>query len=46
MDRIIHNRLAEFAEANGLFGDEQYGWRKKRSTEQAVAVLLWVIEAR
>ncbi len=46
MDRIIHNRLAEFAEARGLFGDEQYGWRKKRSTEQAVAVLLWVIEAR
>ena len=43
MDRIIQNR---FAEERGLFGDEQYGWRKKRSTQQAVAVLQMLLEAR
>ena len=46
LHRIVINRLAVFAETTGLLEYEQYGFQRGRNTEQAVAVLMMLLEAR
>ena len=46
MDRIIVNRLSDFAAETGILQDEQYGFQPVRSCEHAVAVLMMVMESR
>ena len=46
LHRMLINRLAEYAEKKGLLTDTQFGFRKARNTEQAVAMLHWILEAR
>ena len=41
---MLINRLAEYAEKKGFL--TQFGFRKARNTEQAVAMLHWILEAR
>ena len=43
---MLINRLAEYAEKKGFLTDTQFGFRKARNTEQAVAMLHWILEAR
>lgn len=39
MERLINNRLQWFLEKNGLLDDRQYGFRKKRSTNDALHII-------
>ena len=45
MHRIVLNRIVAFAESRELLGDSQYGFRKARNCEQAVATLVFALEA-
>ena len=36
MEKIIHKQLMDFIEVNDILSDSQYGFRKERSTVQAV----------
>jgi hypothetical protein len=40
LEKAMKNRLMRFFEKNSLFNDNQYGFREKRSTEDAVQNLL------
>ena len=46
MDRIIVNRLTDFAAETGILQDEQYGFQPVRSCEHAVAILMMAVESR
>lgn len=40
MEKAVHNQLSEYLESNNLLSEKQFGYRKKRSTELAKALLL------
>jgi hypothetical protein len=46
LDRMILTRLQPFCIKRGILGDSQFGFLKKKSTEQAVATLTMTLEAR
>ena len=46
VDRIIVNRLTDFAAETGILQDEQYGFQPVRSCEHAVAILMMAVESR
>ena len=46
LDRMILTRLQPFCIKRGMLGDSQFGFLKKKSTEQAVATLTMTLEAR
>ena len=46
LHRMLINRIAHYAEERGFLTDTQFGFRKAHNTEQAVAVLHWLLEAR
>lgn len=43
MEKAVHNQLSEYLESNNLLSEKQFGYRKKRSTELATALLLYDI---
>ena len=43
---ILNDRLSEWAESNGIFVDEQAGFRKSRSTTDQLFILLEIIRSR
>ena len=40
MEKLIHNQLSYFIEENNLLTDNQYGFRKQRSTSHAISQVL------
>ena len=44
MERIINTRLIWHLESNKLLADEQFGFRKSRSTEDQVTYLTQCVE--
>ena len=38
-ERVVYNQLSEYFETNNLFSNSQYGFRKRRSTKDAVPKL-------
>ena len=36
VERVVYNQLSEYLESNNLLSDNQYGFRRKRSTRDAV----------
>lgn len=44
LERLVCNRLNEHRTARDLLGANQYGFRKGRSTEDAINRLLWEVE--
>ncbi len=45
LHRLLINRIAHYAEERGFLTDTQFGFSKAHNTEQAVAVLHWLLEA-
>ena len=43
LERIVNDRLVKFFDKNNLFDDRQYGFRKKRSTQDAINDVLGTI---
>lgn len=46
LERVVNKRLTGFLESNGLLSDRQYGFRRHKSTEQAVCRLSDIVVSK